>query len=169
MDRDTELTVYLLRYLLENRFFHSKEEMAEIFDVSKRQIQRLMNAHGKTKGGTIALNKIVNYFGLHQIPFDPVLARYLGFDTNQALKNKVLPAYQRIQLHCSGLLDTAGVEAINYCCNFIGMISRYICPSCIAWCDPWSATTQIEQRSCLVAWTAKTLIESIELEYTKRT
>lgn len=67
MDRDTELTAYLLRYLHDNHYFKSMEEMAEKFDISKRHVQRLVNDAESLKGGSIALSKILQYFGLHNI------------------------------------------------------------------------------------------------------
>ena len=164
MDRDTELTVYLLRYLLENRYFRSKEEMAETFDVSKRQIQRLMNVPERTKGGTIALSKILNYFGTRRIPLDPVLSGYMGISAQNTVILEHIPAYLHIHLHCSTELDEAGHDALQYSCQFIGVLSRYICPYCQTWCNPWSDTASLENRTCLVAQTARALIASIESE-----
>lgn len=51
MDRDTELTAYLLRYLYDNHYFDTMEEMAVALDISKRQIQRLINNVDSLKGG----------------------------------------------------------------------------------------------------------------------
>ena len=62
MDRDTELTAYLLRYLCDSPHFKSVEQMAETLGISKRQVQRLLNNPEAQKGGSIALSRILQYF-----------------------------------------------------------------------------------------------------------
>lgn len=99
MGRDTELSAYLLRHLLEAHFFHSKEEMAQSFGVSKRQMQRIMNTSSRMKGGTITLSKVLNYFGVHQIPFDPVLMQYLKLTPSELPSTGIYPAYMQMHSH----------------------------------------------------------------------
>lgn len=167
MNRDTELTVFLLKYLLDAHVFHSKEEMAQVFGISKRQIQRVMNNPERLKGGSIALSKILNYFGIHGISFDPVLMQYLELPTSSPAQGKGI-AYKQISFLNEELISPEGLEALGYCREFIGLMSSYACPRCKTWCNPWNAETSLSLQSCIVAQTAKALLHSIEQEYTEK-
>ena len=166
MDRDTELIAYLLRYLYKNHFFNSKKEMAQIFGVSKRQVQRLMNTPEKSKGGSIVLSKILNYFGANNIPIDPVLSGFLG--DSQGINVSVDKAYERIHIVVNDMLTAEGEKAVSYCRNFIGVLSRCICPECTSWCNPWDGEDKLSSRNCFIAQTAKTLIKSIIEKHSQR-
>jgi len=165
VDKDTDLTTYLLRYLYDNSFFKTKDEMARAFGVSKRQIQRLINDHESSKGGSIALSKILNYFGARDIPFDTVLSAYLG----KSMQMEPVPkkAYTKLHITMPDGLSTEGEQAFNYCREFICLLSMYICPNCLHWCNPWDGRDKLKYQKCFVAQTAKALEQSIMASYTK--
>lgn len=171
MDRDTELTAYLLRYMHDNHYFRNMEEMAEVFDVSKRHLQRLINHPDTLKGGSIALSKILQYFGKHSIPFDPVLIRFVS-DTirrDETQMTKLDKPYLRMLLPMPENLTEEGMEAYEYCKEFIGRTSSYICPDCSAWCNPWDGTDKLQSQHCFVAQLARSMLQSISISFTKRT
>ncbi len=165
MDKDTELTVYLLRYLLENRIIRSKSEIANELGVSKRQIQRIMNDPEGSKGSTIALSKILRYFGLHRIPFEPVLLQYLEMPMTSGVSDNDAPAYMQIRLPVINGLGIDGAEAYEYSHQFVGLMSSFLCPHCRTWCNPWAGDESVLHHSCLVAHTARSLLASIQQEY----
>lgn len=165
MDKDTELTAYLLRYLYDNRFFKTKDEMARAFGVSKRQIQRLVNNHESSKGGSIALSKILNYFGAHEIPFDTILSVYLGKSVQ--IEHVPKKAYTQLYITMPEGLSTEGEHVFNYCRDFLCLLSMYICPNCMHWCNPWDGRDKLKYQTCFVAQTAKALVRSIEVNYTQ--
>lgn len=171
MDRDTELTAYLLRYLHDNHYFRNMEEMAEAFDISKRQIQRLINKADSLKGGSIALSKILQYFGLHHIPFDPVLIDFIGNTVrqNEGQSIQLEKPYLRLHIPLPENLTDEGITAYKYCKDFIGLTSSYICPDCNAWCNPWDGTAKLQSQHCFIAQLADSLLQSVAASYTKRT
>lgn len=171
MDRDTELIAYLLHYLHDNHYFRSIEEIAAVFDISKRQIQRLINDTESRKGGSIALSKILQYFGLHHIPFDPVLTEFIGATIRQSDMQEIRTEKPYLRLHLplpEGLTDE-GISAYEYCKEFVGLASAYICPSCRAWCNPWDGTDKLKNQHCFVAQLASALLQSIASTYSQRT
>lgn len=110
MDKDIELTSYLLRYLLKEGYFESKREMAETLDVTKRILQRLMNEPEKLKRGSESLGKVLCYFAIHYIPLDDVLAEYIPmFGGN-------LPSRVVNNLSCC----MAGLRLMEAACNRLG-------------------------------------------------
>lgn len=169
MDRDTELTAYLLRYLCDSPHFKSVEQMAETLGISKRQVQRLLNNPEAQKGGSIALSRILQYFALHQIPFDPVLRAFADTANEKGRKNEMhkhepaarvaIPAYQGI--------SASGMKAYEYYREFIGILSIYICPSCHSWCNPWDGSEKLKAKHCFLAEVTKELMHSIENTYEK--
>lgn len=167
MDRDAELTAYLLRYLHENAYFKTFSEMADFFGVSIRQLQRLMHSPEQCKGGTIALGKILSYFGSRRISFDPVLTGFFGQKgENMAVEGS---AYTRLNVAMPEGLSDAGKESFEYCRSFVQLLSLHMCPSCPHWCEPWDGQEKLSYRSCFVAQTAKALIHSIMITETQRT
>ena len=167
MGTDAELIAYLLRYLHENAYFKTFSEMADFFGVSTRQLQRLMHSPEQCKGGTIALSKILSYFGTRNIPFDPVLAGFFGRQHQErALEGK---AYTRLNIAMPDGLSDAGRESFDYCRSFIQLLSLHVCPSCSHWCEPWDGQEKLSYHSCFVAQTAKALIHSIMISETQRT
>lgn len=171
MDRDTELTAYLLRYLHDNHYFRNMEEMSETFGISKRQIQRLINDTQSLKGGSIALSKILQYFGLHHIPFDPVLIQFIGGTIRQEniQNNQLDKPYLRLCIPLPENLSDNGVNAYEYCKEFVGFVSSYICPDCSAWCNPWDGTAKLQNQHCFIAQLADSLLQSVAASHTKRT
>ena len=167
MDRDAELTAYLLRYLHENAYFKTVSEMADFFGVSTRQLQRLMHSPEQCKGGTIALSKILSYFGSRKIPFDPVLAEFFGQRHQEGITEG--KAYTRLNIAMPDGLSDAGRESFEYCRSFIQLLSLYVCPNCPHWCEPWDGQEKLSYRSCFVAQTMKALIQSIMTAETQRT
>ena len=163
MDKDTELTAFLLRYLFENGYFKTKDEMARAFGISKRQLQRLINAPESSKGGSIALSKILNYFGVREIPFDSVLATYLG--KNMRITPVTEKAYMRLHISMPVGLSMEGEQAFTYCRDFLCLLSLYVCPNCPYWCDPWDGREKLRHRNCFVAQTEKAMEESIVANY----
>lgn len=171
MDRDTELTAYLLRYLHDNHYFRNMEEMSEALGISKRQIQRLINDTQSLKGGSIALSKILQYFGLHHIPFDPVLIQFIG-DTirkGDVQDTRLDKPYLRLYIPLPENLSEDGVSAYEYSKEFVGFVSSYICPDCSAWCNPWDGTAKLQSQHCFIAQLADSLLQSVAASYTKRT
>jgi len=171
MSGDTELTAYLLRYLHNNHYFQTLEDMADAFGISKRQIQRLINSADSLKGGSIALNKILQYFGRHHIPFDPVLIEFIS---NTARHDEIVSIqpekpYMRMNLPLPENLTEEGVAAYEYCRNFIGLVSSYLCPDCRSWCNPWDGASKIREQQCILAQLADTMLLTVATTYTKRT
>lgn len=171
MDRDTELTAYLLRYLHENHYFKNMEEMANTFCISKRQIQRLINDTENLKGGSIALSKILQYFGHHNIPFDPILLEFVQTTVrrNEIHAIQMEKPYMRLNIERPENLTIEGIAAYEYCREFVGSFSAYICPDCRAWCNPWDGVEKLSGQHCIVAQISRVLIESISTLYTIRT
>ena len=171
MDRDTELTAYLLRYLHDNQYFKTMEEMAVTFDISKRHIQRLVNDTDNLKGGSIALSKILQYFGKHKIPFDPVLIKFIGDTVKQEEMKRIQleKPYMRLYIPMPENLTEQGVCAYEYCREFVGLASSYICPACRGWCHPWDGNAKLHAQNCFIAQLTESLLESIVSLYTKRT
>ena len=171
MDRDTELTAYLLRYLYDNHYFDTMEEMAVALDISKRQIQRLLNNVDSLKGGSIALSKILQYFGQHHIPFDPVLIKF--FDDTICCNNvqtvQLKKPYLRLSIPIPENLTAEGVAAYEYYREFVSLTSSCICPNCVAWCNPWDGTAKLQNQHCFIAQLANSLLQSVAASYTKRT
>ncbi len=165
MDKDTELTAYLLRYLYDNSFFKTKDEMARAFGISKRQIQRLVNDHDSSKGGSIALSKILTYFGERGIPFDTVLSVYLG--KSMQIESVPQKAYTKLYLSKPEGLSVEGEHAFDYSREFICLLSMYICPNCLHWCNPWDGRDKLQYQKCFVAQTAKALEQSIVVNFTQ--
>lgn len=164
MGTDAELIAYLLRYLHENAYFKTFSEMADYFGVSTRQLQRLMHSPERCKGGTIALSKILSYFGSRNIPFDSVLAEFFGRRYQErAFEGK---AYTRLYIAMPDGLSDAGRESFEYCRSFIQLLSLHVCPSCPHWCEPWDGQEKLSYRSCFVAQTTKALLQSIETQRT---
>lgn len=167
MDRDAELTAYLLHHLHENAYFETLSEMATFFGISTRHLRLLMNNPERCKGGTIALSKVLNYFGSRRIPFDPVL---IGFfepkQQNTATEGK---AYTRLNIAMPDGLSDAGRESFKYCRSFIQLLSLRVCPNCSHWCEPWDGREKLSYRSCFVAQTAKALTQAIMITETQRT
>lgn len=171
MDRDTELTAYLLRYLHDNHYFKSMEEMAEKFDISKRHVQRLVNDAESLKGGSIALSKILQYFGLHNIPFEPILLEFVSKTVrrNEASEIQLEKPYLRIKLPQPNDLTAEGLAAYEYCKEFVGIVSSYICPDCRAWCNPWDGTEKVKGQHCFIAQLTNVMLQSVVESYSKRT
>lgn len=167
MDRDAELTAYLLRYLYENAFFKTHREMADYFGMSTRQLQRLMNEAERCKGGTIALSKILSYFGSRKIPFDPILAEFFG--QGQLEESAAEKAYMRLSIAMPDGLSSDGRLSFEYCQRFISLLSMHICPSCICWYEPWDGQEKLSHQNCFVAQTAKALEQFILDSETQRT
>lgn len=167
MDRDAELTAYLLRYLHKNAYFKTFSEMATFFGISTRQLRLLMNNPERCKGGTIALSKVLSYFGSRRIPFDPVLIGFFGpKQQNTAMEGK---AYTRLNIAMPDGLSDGGRESFEYCRGFVQLLSLHVCPSCPHWCDPWDGQEKLSYRSCFVAQTAKALTQAIMITETQRT
>ena len=171
MNRDTELTAHLLQYMHDNHYFKNMEEMAEAFGISKRHLQRLINDADNLKGGNIALSKILQYFGRHNIPFDPVLIEFIGNTARQSVTDSIRPEkpYMRLYLPKPENLTEEGIGAYEYCREFIGLVSSYICPDCRAWCNPWDGADKLQVQDCSVAQLANSLLQSVAASYTKRT
>ena len=171
MDRDTELTAYLLRYLYDNHYFNTMEEMADALEVSKRHIQRLINDTASLKGGSIALSKILQYFGNHHIPFDPVLIEFISntIRHTDTEKSQLPKPYLRLSLPMPENLTEEGMSAYEYCKVFVGFTSSYICPDCSAWCNPWDGTAKLQSQHCFIAQLAEALLQFVAASYTKRT
>ena len=164
MDRDAELIAYLIRYLHENACFKTFSEMATFFGISTRQLRFLMNEPHRCKGGTIALSKILGYFGSRNIPFDPVLVGFFGRRHQERTSGG--KAYTRLYIVMPDGLSDAGRESFEYCRSFIQLLSLHVCPSCPHWCEPWDGQEKLSYRSCFVAQTAKALLQSIETQRT---
>ena len=169
------LGVHLLNYLIEQHCFASKKEISSVLGISKRQLQRLMNAPEKTKGGTIALSKILCYFGRHNIPFDPVLAEILNVasPSNEQISAaysdaKGGEAYTHLRLPLIQGLTGEGEDAYKYCEDFIRLLSRCLCPSCNIWCNPWDGQEVLLSRPCLVMKTAHSLAGVLQSAYTPK-
>lgn len=171
MDRDTELIAYLLMYLYDNHYFKTMEEMAAVLDVSKRQIQRLINDTHSHKGGSIALSKVLQYFGQHHIPFDPVLIEFIGntIRRNDTQAIHLEKPYLRLNIPMPDSLTEEGIAAYEYCKEFVGLTSSYICPDCRAWCNPWDGTEKLQNQHCFVAQLANALLQSIASTNNQRT
>jgi len=163
MERDTELTAFLLRYLHDNHYFRSIEEMAEVLDISKRQLQRLLNSTDSLKGGSIVLSKVLQYFSLHHIPLDPILEAFMEKERQKYAGKEIQldKPYQRIYLPIPSGTNDEQMEAYEYCKECIGIISSYICPSCTAWCNPWDGTDKLQGQHCFIARLARTLLQSV--------
>lgn len=169
MNRDTELTAFLLRYLHDNKYFRSMEEMANEFDISRRHVQRLINSADTLKGGSIALSKILQYFGLHRIPFDPILIQFIG-DAVRRDEDRMIrleKPYLRLCLPRPDNLTEEGTSAYEYCREFVGLASSYVCPDCREWCDPWDGTEKMHGRQCFIAQLSRTLLKSVADAYTE--
>ena len=170
MSSDTELTAYLLRYLHDNHYFQTMEEMAEAFGISKRQIQRLVNNADMLKGGSIALNKILQYFGRHHIPFDPVLIEFVSNTArrDEIEKLQLEKPYMRINLPFTEDLTEEGVAAYEYCRKYIGLVSSFLCTDCQSWCNPWDGIVKIQDQQCMLSQLAEAMLQTVATTYAKR-
>lgn len=164
MGKDAELTAYLLRYLLDSKYFKSMEEIANTFDISKRQVQRLVNETDSLKGGSIVLSKILQYFGYRKIPFDPVLIDFIGNharNTEEAFAQQG-KSYLRFYIPMPEGLPVEKKAAFAYYTEFVGLISSYVCPECNTWCDPWDGSSKLDNRQCFITQLAKELLLTVD-------
>lgn len=161
MDKDIELTSYLLRYLLKEGYFESKREMAETLDVTKRILQRLMNEPEKLKRGSESLGKVLCYFAIHHIPLDDVLAEYMSTDVPTVKTEQLHEAYRRLKLSEPEMLTSEEKDIFLYGCDYLCTLSQYICPTCEKWCNPWSKAPQIEKQNCMIGRLSKRLQDAI--------
>lgn len=172
MDKDLELTAHLLCYLYDHHFFESKADMARTLDISKRQLQRLMNAAEIHKGGSVVLGNVLCYFGRHNIDFDSILLEYLDLSprpngrpaANDAVFDEE-KAYRRFYMPEPLSLTGEGKAAFMYCLTFMQLLSRYICPGCVQWCNPWDGKNHLRQENCFVMHVARALLHMVVTEY----
>lgn len=165
MDKDVELTSFLLRHLRDNGYFKSKQAMATEFEMSKRILQRLMNTPEQLKGGSLALGKVLHYFGEHAIPLDDILMKYFASSTQSSdlphSETTDVPAYMNITLSLPQESTHAADPTFAYCQHFISLLSQYICPTCTHWCDPWENGNDLTKQECMVGHTAKRVMETL--------
>ncbi len=165
MDKDVELTSFLLRHLRDNGYFKSKQAMATEFEMSKRILQRLMNTPEQLKGGSLALGKVLHYFGEHAIPLDDILMKYFSSSTQSPdlppSETNDTPAYMNITLMSPKKSAHTTDPAFAYCQHFICLLSQYICPTCTHWCDPWENGNDLTKQDCMIGHTAKRITETI--------
>lgn len=159
MGKDIELTSYLLHYLHDSGYFKSKREIVETFDMTKRLLQRLMNTPEKSKAGSIALGKVLCYFGNHHIPLEKVLEDFLDSSTEATSVIRNTAAYQRLALPQSEPLHKEKADNLAYYQQFLQLLSQYLCPSCSMWCEPWNEQTNILSQNCLIGDVARRIME----------
>lgn len=155
-----QLTSAILHYLLNNHF-DSGADMARHFDMTERHIQRIIKEGADAKGGTVALDKAICYCAQHHISLDSLMEEFMNISPDEDQIMEGQPAYTNLRLECPDGLSAVGIDTYHSMLRFIQKVSAKVCPSCKAWCNPWSGRQIIEEKDCYVGHIAQEIIQSL--------